>query len=425
MSLPESTHNTGIVSPRIADVLERSDKMDPDQFFTAYSEVLSEILNSKLGRSPTHLRKAVVLGPTYEATGQQCWWRPDFSGFTNTKEPTYYWFRIRILGEGQGPPETAGIVKPISNVTEDDPIQDALLRLHPRCTTKNDIMSAGVPLPRPEIGDVIIVDLDQYPSIADVTYMGMISGAGSPGMGFPAGMIGMGFGGAQLVASKQAFVQGDPSKGTLGTTYEGLQGFTIMHPWGMQAVRRTSPFGMRTHPIQKTKKMHGGVDFAWRATPNAIMYACADGVVTHSKDKNPGSKSGGGYQVCLDMGTHPDAYGNSVKWTAWYVHMHPDTAAMAPDGKQFKEGEMLGIENNTGGSTGAHLHFGLYASGHPDAVGGKVDPEPFIDRLQPVGAVGGSMNFNDRLSGQTRLEDDLRLAEAKIKQLSEEIEREA
>jgi hypothetical protein len=422
VALPGSTYSKGIVNPRIADVLERSDKMDSDQFLTAYSEVLSEVLNSKLGKRPTNLKKAVVMSAVYEATGAQCWWKSDFSGFTATKEPTYFWFRVRILDEGSEVPPDAGSVRPLKGADPGDQLHAAILRMQCRVTSKNDVASAGIPNVPPQIGDVVLIDLDQFPDATEGTYMGLLSGAGSPGMGFP-GSMGMGFGGmfpgATLQAAKEAFVQGDPSKGTLGTTYEGMQGFTIMHPWGMQAVKRTSPFGMRCHPIKKppkytgptclrkgvthTKTLHGGIDYAWRATPNAIMYACADGKVTYSKDKNPGSKSGGGYQVCLDMGSHPDAQGNMCHWTAWYVHMHPDTAAIAIKGKEFKEGEVIGIENNTGGSTGAHLHFGLYAKGHPAATDGKVDPEPFIDRLEPKGGIGAmTTGFGTRSDTATR-----------------------
>jgi len=400
-ALPSSTYAAGIVNPRIADILERSDKLDPDQFFSAYSEVLSEILNAKLGRSPTNLRKAVVLSVCEESTGQLCWWRPDFSGFTSTTEPTYNHFRVRLLEEGAGPPEDAGTVKPLRSTTADDPVQKALLELQPRATTKADVMSAGIPLPLPEIGDIVIVDMDNYPDVRECTYMGYVAGAASPGMGFPM-MAGMSMGGPMLQQAQQQFVAGDPDKGTLGKTYEGLEGFTIMHPWGQQAVRTTSPFGMRCHPIKKppkgppctrksgkihAKTMHNGVDYAWRATPNAIMYAVADGKVFYSQDKNPGKKTGGGYQVGVDHGEHPDQYGNLRKWISFYVHMHPQTARMSPKGRIVKEGEPIGIENNTGGSTGAHLHFMLQAKGHPQAADskGNLNPELFIDRLQPKG----------------------------------------
>ena len=408
-ALPSSTYAGGIVNPRIADILERSDKLDPDQFFSAYSEVLSEILNAKLGRSPTNLRKAVVLSVVEETTGQLCWWRPDFSGFTGTAEPTYNHFRVRLLEEGAGTPEDAGTVKPLKTATADDPIQAALLDLQPRATTKADIMSAGIPLPLPEVGDIVIVDLDNFPDVRECTYMGYVAGAASPGMGFP--MMGGALGGPLLQQAQQQFVAGDPAKGTLGKTYEGLEGFTIMHPWGQQAVRVTSPFGMRCHPkksppkgppcIKKTgsakgktraKIMHNGIDLAWSATPNAIMYACADGEVFYSKDKNPGKGVGGGYQIGIDHGEHPDQFGNLRKWVSYYCHMHPQSARMSPKGRVIKEGEPVGIENNTGGSTGAHLHFMLQCKGHPQAgdSSGNLNPELFIDRLQPKGGTKAS-----------------------------------
>ena len=178
-----------------------------------------------------------------------------------------------------------------------------------------------------------------------------------------------------------------------------------MHPWGLQAVRTTSPFGMRCHPIKvppkgppcikqtgsakgktRAKVMHNGVDYAWGATPNAIMYAVADGNIFLSENRG-----GGGYTVGIDHGEQPDQFGNLRKWISYYCHLHPQSAAMSPIGRTVKEGEPVAIENNTGGSTGAHLHFMLQAKGHPQATDskGNLNPELFIDRLQPKTARPG------------------------------------
>lgn len=130
---------------------------------------------------------------------------------------------------------------------------------------------------------------------------------------------------------------------------------SIPSGYPVESSRVTSSFGMRRHPIEDRKAMHGGVDLrAQRGTP---VYASADGVVEWgSKHHN----SGLGKMVKL---VHN--YGFST------IYGHLDEIKVDV-GSYVKRGDLLGYSGNTGASTAPHLHYEVRY------LQRRLDPEPFL-----------------------------------------------
>lgn len=106
---------------------------------------------------------------------------------------------------------------------------------------------------------------------------------------------------------------------------------------------------------------HNGIDFG---TPNGTPILATDGgrVVEVGFDRN-----GFGNYVKLEH-----AWGESI-----YAHMHQVSVT---EGEEVQRGAPLGPADNTGGSTGPHLHFAIRI--HPyhrgDGWGGCCDPQTFM-----------------------------------------------
>ena len=103
----------------------------------------------------------------------------------------------------------------------------------------------------------------------------------------------------------------------------------------------TSGFGVRVHPIYKTKKMHQGLDFL--VPVGTPIYAAADGIVSFA-----GVNGGYGNLVKL---SHP----KSNRETR-YAHMSRFADGIEP-GTRVRRGQIIGYSGNTGLSTAPHLHY--------------------------------------------------------------------
>ena len=106
-----------------------------------------------------------------------------------------------------------------------------------------------------------------------------------------------------------------------------------------------SGYGMRTHPIYKTAKLHQGMDFSARVgTP---IYATGDGKIERAD-------------------SHAEGYGNHVVvdhgfgYKTLYAHMIKIATAA---GKKIKRGELIGYVGSTGLSTGPHVHYEVIKKG--------------------------------------------------------------
>ena len=126
-------------------------------------------------------------------------------------------------------------------------------------------------------------------------------------------------------------------------------------------------FGENLNPLYKQLGLlyHNGIDIA---IPNRTpVLASHDGTITEvSNEVN--STFSRGYGVYL---THSEG------WFTVYWHMLPPNLKV---GDVIKAGEPLGYSDNSGQSTGPHLHFGLYAFPRDfnNGVGGAIDPLPYL-----------------------------------------------
>jgi murein DD-endopeptidase MepM/ murein hydrolase activator NlpD len=135
----------------------------------------------------------------------------------------------------------------------------------------------------------------------------------------------------------------------------------------------TSTFGMRRHPILGYVRMHSGVDFG--APYGSPIYAVSDGVVAYAAHK-------GGYGNFVQID-----HGGGL--ATGYGHM---SRFAARAGQRVRQGQIIGYVGSSGLSTGPHLHYELYRSGH------AINPlsMKFMQRAQLSG--GDLANFRARLN---------------------------
>ncbi|MEM6631940.1 MAG: peptidoglycan DD-metalloendopeptidase family protein [Bacteroidota bacterium] len=109
-----------------------------------------------------------------------------------------------------------------------------------------------------------------------------------------------------------------------------------------------SGFGMRMHPVMKTRKMHFGVDF--EAKLKTEVLATASGKVILAK------RSGAyGYRIDID---HGDGF------KTLYAHLHQE-GILVKAGEQVEAGQLIAYSGNSGLSKGPHLHYELRKEGKP------------------------------------------------------------
>ncbi|OGQ17945.1 MAG: hypothetical protein A2138_02250 [Deltaproteobacteria bacterium RBG_16_71_12] len=122
----------------------------------------------------------------------------------------------------------------------------------------------------------------------------------------------------------------------------------------------SSPFGVRTDPINGFKRFHAGVDLG--AAEGVMVYASAPGTVVYA-----GWQGGYGRHVVVD-------HGDGIR--THYSHLQD---LFVKVGQLVDEREPMAAVGNTGRSTGPHLHFAV-----THAAGSFLDPLTLIDvPLQP------------------------------------------
>lgn len=116
--------------------------------------------------------------------------------------------------------------------------------------------------------------------------------------------------------------------------------------------RLSSGFGMRVHPVLKTKRLHRGIDYA--APKGTPVYASGAGRITA-------------------IGVY-NGYGNYIRvkhaggYETAYAHLDQFVKGLRA-GQEVSQGDLIGYVGATGRATGPHLHFEVLANGAP------IDPE--------------------------------------------------
>jgi murein DD-endopeptidase MepM/ murein hydrolase activator NlpD len=110
--------------------------------------------------------------------------------------------------------------------------------------------------------------------------------------------------------------------------------------------RLSSRFGMRVHPIFKSRRMHAGIDLA--APKGTPIYASGDGIVEKAQRVS-------GYGLYVEL-QHVNNYETG------YGHMSRIAEGMKP-GVRVRQGQIIGYVGSTGNSTGNHLHFEIKING--------------------------------------------------------------
>lgn len=122
--------------------------------------------------------------------------------------------------------------------------------------------------------------------------------------------------------------------------------------------RRSSPFGLRFHPVLRVWKLHTGLDTA--VSCGTPVGAAAPGVVVFT-----GWAGGNGVQIKVDHGT---MQGHRVVTT--YNHL---SSVGVRVGQRVDTLDGIGRVGSTGYSTGCHLHLEVIVDGR------FTDPEPWLN----------------------------------------------
>lgn len=131
----------------------------------------------------------------------------------------------------------------------------------------------------------------------------------------------------------------------------GTQQGTGTYTWPAPSTKRiTSPYGMRYHPILKTRKLHTGVDIG--ASQGATIVAADSGTVIYA-----GWMTGYGQVTVIDHGLV-----NGKGMSTLYAHQ---SAFLVKVGTKVTKGQAIGKVGSTGWSTGPHLHFEVRVNGTP------------------------------------------------------------
>ncbi|MCY3743274.1 MAG: M23 family metallopeptidase [Candidatus Poribacteria bacterium] len=106
----------------------------------------------------------------------------------------------------------------------------------------------------------------------------------------------------------------------------------------------SSHFGWRNHPLTKNREFHQGLDIKTRAGVPVI--AAADGTVVQVGEK--------GY-----LGNTIEIIHETSGYKTLYAHLQGYAEGLKVN-QEVVRGQIIGYVGNTGRSTGAHLHYGIY-----------------------------------------------------------------
>ena len=196
-----------------------------------------------------------------------------------------------------------------------------------------------------------------------------------------------------LLASSPKFA-GEPLPKFKAAKGNNPVGWTLFYgPLGNSPGVITSRFtGINPRQDIKRAAPHRGIDIDITGTATKYpLYAVWDGTITNVRAQGGNGSTGGGFYIVIQIDTNslkndaPYLYNSLIselgrdkndkrfrvkdgaKLYAVFMHLEKANSGLlpclSPDltvGSSFKRGQLLGIADNSGGSTGAHLHFQLH-----------------------------------------------------------------
>ncbi|HLF01565.1 MAG TPA: M23 family metallopeptidase [Anaerolineales bacterium] len=143
--------------------------------------------------------------------------------------------------------------------------------------------------------------------------------------------------------------------------------------WPTDYPKISQPFGVNADVYRRFGLPgHEGLDI--RAPMNSNVYAAADGTVSmvNNGTKTDGTQHPYGIHIRIQ---HRDGY------QTIYAHL---MKANATEGQQVRAGDLIGLADSTGNSTGSHLHLtlkkqGASAAGQTNFPNDVIDPTPFLE----------------------------------------------
>lgn len=169
----------------------------------------------------------------------------------------------------------------------------------------------------------------------------------------------------------------NPNGGPRGNSKSAADEKSNQFVWPCDPHPITSDFGPRSSPGGVGSTYHDGVDIG--VPSGTEVKAVLDGKVTVS-----GPNGGYGNYVELD-------HGGGL--TTFYGHLQTEKVKV---NDSVRQGQVIALSNNTGSSTGDHLHFGVHLNGDP------VDPMDYLTgaKSAPGGTAassggGGAGSFSE------------------------------
>lgn len=166
--------------------------------------------------------------------------------------------------------------------------------------------------------------------------------------------------------------------------YNPLKRVTVTQGYGIDG---TDPKMVEKYKTLGLKDgLHNGVDMV--ALDGTPVYASHDGRVTFA-----GYDGSGGLGVVIRTNEQFDYEGSQAYYKTIYWHLKRDSL-LVTGGQEIKAGQQIASADNTGFSTGSHLHYSLkpIAKGENDwtwynieqsnGLGGNIDPAPYFIPFQ-------------------------------------------
>lgn len=149
--------------------------------------------------------------------------------------------------------------------------------------------------------------------------------------------------------------------GTGSAMVNGEKKEPIIFPLAKGTFVKTSPFGIRVHPLSHISMLHEGTDYSTNA--GAPIYA-----LTKGKVSKIGSGGYRGNHVFIEHDV------NGEKFISTYNHML-DGSIIVKEGEWVEAGQRIGSVGSTGASTGPHLHLEILYPTEKDPH----DPAAWLD----------------------------------------------